>query len=734
MRLAFPFVEKKIAGEGNFFPFHVSSLYRDILEQEEMMKRLWIAILLLALIGPEVHAGVLYARRAGTEAPVYNLRISHIRTTVRIVGQMAVTHVDEEFFNDNNLILEGFYAFSLPEGAKVDGLWLWVDGQRRTFIVKTKAEAQRLYDSVVVGQRRDPAILESLGKNRFQLKVFPINPRSSRRVEMRYFVPLSLTSDGWVHYRYPLNLSGYQTVPVEQTSLRVDVESKLPIDAIACNFDNRPTLCRTVQFDEHRFRTDFGLEQQMYTEDFVVRYKPRGIYSTFPALLWNDPEVTMGDPYFMCWHPVDNGSGGGLPRDLVFILDASGSMDENRRVMVQDAVIGVLRQLTPQDRFRIVIFSSNALAWPNTADRMTFATAENIDAGVDYILRMYLTGGLTNYEQAFISGYSAVFRPDADHRMLFLTDGVPNTGQTSYDGLLEVIRTHDTSGVTLNPVIVFSPKIDLLYDLAAARGGKVTLVESGDGLQTVIERVMLDINVAGLRAPEVVYELGRSYFVYPRAFPAIVGMQNLLTTGRLTGGLKERATLRYLGSDGRQISLSRDVDLSEWVTDMKQVAAYWAAKRIDELLEQIRLQGELPELVESVVNLSIKHQVLSPYTAFLVLETNTIDPPTEVEQLHAHIPSDVSLHPLYPNPFSATSGMSLTIPMELRDAATVRVVLVDLLGREVAVLGTSFLRPGMHTISWDGRDSAGRLVKPGVYFVRIQTGNSMRMLKLLVLA
>jgi len=142
-----------------------------------------LLVLTLLLLGTaSAAAGVMYARRPGTESPVYNLRISHIRTQVTIVGQLAVTHVDEEFFNDNNQTLEGFYAFQLPEGANVDGLWLWVNGQRLTFVVKTKEEAERLYDSVVVGQRKDPALLESLGKNRFQLKVCPIAPFSSRRI------------------------------------------------------------------------------------------------------------------------------------------------------------------------------------------------------------------------------------------------------------------------------------------------------------------------------------------------------------------------------------------------------------------------------------------------------------------------------------------------------------------------------------------------------------------------
>ena len=100
-------------------------------------KALFVAILMLFVVSQDCFAGILAARRPGTEFPVYNLRISRIRTTVNITGQLAVTHVDEEFHNDQSMTLEGFYAFQLPEGAKVDGLWLWVDGKRLIFVVKT---------------------------------------------------------------------------------------------------------------------------------------------------------------------------------------------------------------------------------------------------------------------------------------------------------------------------------------------------------------------------------------------------------------------------------------------------------------------------------------------------------------------------------------------------------------------------------------------------------------------
>ena len=697
------------------------------------MKQFWVLVVLLAMFAVEANAGVLYARRPGTETPVYNLRISHIRTSVRIAGQLAVTHVDEEFYNENNQILEGFYAFSLPEGAKVDGLWLWVNGQRLTFIVKTREEAQRLYDSVVVGQRRDPAILESLGKNRFQLKVFPINPHSSRRVEIQYFTTLPLTTDGWVHYRYPLNLTGYQTQPVEQTTLRIDVESKLPVEGFATNFDANPLLCRTTVFSEYSYRVEFGLEQQLYTQDFEVRYKPRDVFSVFPALVWSDPDEPTEDPYFICWHPLSTDDGIAAPRDLVFVLDASGSMDENRMKMVEDAVIGVLQQLVPNDRFRIVLFSDFAVSWPNTPAGMADATPENVTAGTQYIRQMYESGGNTNYEQAFTAGFNATFRPNAVRRMLFLTDGQPTVGNRTYDGLLNLIRTNDTVGVILNPVIVFSDKIDLLYDLASDRGGKVTLVETGTDLQTVLQRVMLELGVAGVRAPSITYEQNKTYFVYPRSFPALTSMENLYTTGRFFRGAQERAKLTYLDAENKLHSVTNDVDFGLWTTDLKQVGSFWAAHRIDELLERIKNEGSTAELILSVVNLSIKHQILTPYTAFLVLETNPVDP-TDVEGSLAALPQSIVVQSAYPNPFQSKTNSELAVPVELRERQGVRIVVTDILGREIAVLHDGELSAGKHIIRWNGKGRDGGIVRPGVYFLRV-TGNGVaHTLKLTILS
>ncbi|MDT8323366.1 MAG: VIT domain-containing protein [Bacteroidota bacterium] len=694
--------------------------------------QLLLVLALLCLGTTSAIAGVLYARRPGTEAPVYNLRISHIRTNVTIAGQLAVTHVDEEFYNDNNITLEGFYAFQLPDGASVDGLWLWVNGQRLTFVVKTKEEAERLYDSVVVGQRRDPAILESLGKNRFQLKVFPIGPFSARRIELRYFTTLPLTQNGMVHFRYPMNLQGYQTRPVETTSLRIDVESQLPVGAITTNYDDNPMICTVRREGERKFSVDFGGEEQFYSQDFELAFEQRELFSFFPALSYLDPDDEFPDPYFMTWHPVQPSEGSSTqPRDLTFVLDASGSMGSTQISTVRDAVTGILRQLRSIDRFRIVLFSHGASSFPSSPTLLP-ATEENIEAAVDYIARQYMSGGSTNYEAAFTAALSAGYRSNAVRRMLFLTDGVPTTGKQSNADLLQVIEDNDELGVGIYPVIVYSESIDLLFDIAEARGGKVTIVENGDDLATVISRIMLELDITAIRDATVTYESGQTYFVYPESFPPNPGIDRLITTGRINGTRPELVRLRYTDTDGQEKEIVHTVNYEAVRTDVKQVASYWATAHIAKLIDEYELTGN-EEVKKAIVDLSIKHQILTPYTAFLVLETNPIDPPVTVAENVRVLPQHVALQRNYPSPFSLAAHRATTIPFTLTQSAPVHIVITDVLGRVVRVLTDGDRAAGRHSVQWDGRDAFGAQVTPGVYFVRLTSHDVARSLRITVL-
>ncbi len=158
------------------------------------------------------------------------LEIDYQRVDVTIKDQVATTHVDQLFVNNNDWMLEGTYLFPLPHGAAVSELTMWVNGQPIEAKILEKEEAREIYDTIV-RQLRDPALLEYVGSNAIQANVFPIPPHEERRVEIEYSQVLP-AENGLVHYIYPQSTKLYTNAPLDSQSIRVEVTSNEPIQAI----------------------------------------------------------------------------------------------------------------------------------------------------------------------------------------------------------------------------------------------------------------------------------------------------------------------------------------------------------------------------------------------------------------------------------------------------------------------------------------------------------------------
>ncbi|MBL0176510.1 MAG: T9SS type A sorting domain-containing protein [Ignavibacteria bacterium] len=168
-------------------------------------------------------------------------------------------------------------------------------------------------------------------------------------------------------------------------------------------------------------------------------------------------------------------------------------------------------------------------------------------------------------------------------------------------------------------------------------------------------------------------------------------------------------------SDSTFRDLTRNVDFATCTSNLKDVGAYWASKRIDQLLADIKQYGETAERKDTVIDLSIAFGVLTPYTAFLVLD------PTQTRIEAAPQAVGFVLGRSYPNPLSLSRGAQVSLTLDVTHSAPVRVVITDILGRVLRVLPYSFFDQGRHIISWDGRDEAGRFVAPGTYVLRVMT-------------
>ncbi|MBC7239848.1 MAG: hypothetical protein H5T71_07100, partial [Chloroflexi bacterium] len=146
--------------------------------------------------------------------PIKSLAIKYHEVDVTIEGQIATTHIDQVFLNELPYDIEGDYIFPLPEGASISQFAMWVDGQRLEAQVLEKDEARRIYEDIV-RERRDPALLEYVGRNAFRARIFPIPARGEKRIELEYTEVLPREGD-LVRYAYPLNTEKFSTKPLER--------------------------------------------------------------------------------------------------------------------------------------------------------------------------------------------------------------------------------------------------------------------------------------------------------------------------------------------------------------------------------------------------------------------------------------------------------------------------------------------------------------------------------------
>ncbi|HEX8916953.1 MAG TPA: VIT domain-containing protein [Chloroflexota bacterium] len=672
---------------------------------------------LMLLVGTSeaLAIGRVYARLPNNAtSPIYNLRIKSLRADGTIRDQLAVTHVDQTFANDNNLRLEGFYIFKLPEGAQVHELYLWINGVRTTFAVKRLQDAIVKYTDIV-RRIQDPAILQSLGSNVFKLQIFPFDPLGTRRVEIVYSQPLTYYS-GSIQYVFPLDMTDYTSAPIEDVGISIAMRSELPITGVTTSSDAIPQAVKVTKIDDHQYTVEYGVENVTFSRDFLVRANIDRTGRSLVGLTYN-PAAPGEDPYFIVWSSVPDSlySDSVLARDLTFVADVSSSMEGDRLEQLKDALLSFIDLLTERDRFNIIAFGTSTVKFKPDLVGVTEATRDSARKFVGGLVAL----GLTNFEAALHDALTLGYNEGSHSAVVLLTDGQPTWGVTRTDSLLAMAARWNTYTTPIFPVGV-GQELDftLLQQLAARNGGIFTPVAASDSVYLTVKELYRRLFLQKLRNIAMDYGTISAIDVHPMPLPDVFAGDQLLTTGRFTAFGKATVTMSGMAG-GTPFSTQAQLTFPDTERTTFAVARYWGARKIGSLLTLISQMGEKQELVDQVIALSIKYSVLTPYTAFLVVEP-TQSSGTAVEEPGAKVPLTTELVGNFPNPFNPSTTITFSLGHEGAPQVTIRIY--DMLGRLVRTLVQDQLAPGVHQVSWDATDDAGHRVASGMYIVRMTAG------------
>ena len=319
------------------------------------------------------------------------ISVSDYTVQAHVDGPVAVVKVAQTFHNDSGAVVEGMYVFPLPAEAAVSDFQMKVDGRVLEGRLLPADEARAIYEQIV-RQQRDPALLQYLNSGLFQTNVFPIPPGETRTVQLTY-TEVVTQQDGLYRFRYPLGagLAGYAA----------SAPARLEVDLV-----HQPGL-RTI------YSPNAGVAVTRMGPDAASVVWDGDLSETngMVDLFWGVAEDRIG-VNLLSYQPVeedgyltlllapslDVASDEVVARDLILVLDVSGSMEGDKMDQARAAADYLVDHLNPGDRFNLISFSTGVRRWAN---ELAAVTPENADDAHAWIARLD-AGGSTDINRALL--------------------------------------------------------------------------------------------------------------------------------------------------------------------------------------------------------------------------------------------------------------------------------------------------------------------------------------------
>ncbi len=532
---------------------------------------------------------------------------------VNVTGRVARVTVEEWFRNTGALLNEANYLYPLPGEAVFSDFSLWQGDQELKGEPMDAAQARAIYEEIV-RRKRDPALIELAGHGLLRARVFPIGPGETRKITLRYTQLLDRVGDAW-RFRYT---AGTGAGAAASASFRMQVDS-------GARFGDPYSPTHRLSTTRSDNRIELTLAETSARGDLEL-FLPLARSLVGMSLVTSQP---IGeDGFFMLLLAPGRSETPSVRRDLVAVLDVSGSMSGDKLDQAKTALAQLLGTLRSGDRFRVVTFGSGVRRY---ATGWTDVSGDNVRAVQEWVRRLETDGG-TNIAGALAEAFA---EPPAEGRLgvvVFLTDGMATVGEKNPE------RIADQAERDRGPFRVFAFGIG--YDVNTylldrlterARGVTEYIRPGGDIEQTVASLaskiaspVLTDL---ALRADGV--EL---YDLQPHSLPDLFGGDELVVFGRYRGeGRGERSVTVIGRRGGREERFTTAARFAGEQAGADYVQQLWAAREAGALSSEIRLHGPNPEIVSELKRLALRYGILTEYTSYLVQEPNVVARPMPLQ-------------------------------------------------------------------------------------------------------
>ena len=568
---------------------------------------------------PAAHGLLLKARGEG---PPQAAPLLHTEVEIRVTGHVARAKVTQRFVNPHRDWYEGIYVFPLPENAAVDRLRIKIGERIVEGEVRERAQAKKTYAEAKAEGRR-AALVEQERPNIFTSSVANIAPGEEIRVEIEYQQTLRY-DQGRYSLRFPM-VVGPRYLPASMdpvdaarispavlrpregaeihnpVSLKVEVQAGVPLEGLRSPSHAIDTEscggapCRAVLRGPVPANKDFVL-------DWGLAPGPAPAAAAIT-------EEKDGRHYglVMVVPPALERRARPIPREAIFIIDTSGSMQGTSIVQAREALELAIRRLSAADRFNVIEFNSYAQRLYRDAQP---ATPENVDHAVRWVRGLRAQGG-TEMARALDLALDGRETPGRIRQIIFLTDGAVG----NEDQLLSMIRERLGDSRLFTVGIGSAPNSHFMSKAAQFGAGTFTYIGRIDEVKEKMDALFAKLESPMLKGVRIDWGDAEGVEAWPRQIPDLYSGEPVVV-------LFSAARL------GRELTVSGLAGDQAWQARVpvapaqggNALSVLWARERIGALMDQLRGGAAEQEIREAVVKLALEHQLVSRYTSLVAVD------------------------------------------------------------------------------------------------------------------
>ncbi|PXF60233.1 MAG: hypothetical protein C4B59_09760 [Candidatus Methanogaster sp.] len=556
--------------------------------------------------------------------------IDYLHITADVKNGYAVTSVEEKLTNSHDTATDDEFKFLIPDGAFISGFCLVIDGVEYEADVLPKKEADERFEAAV-SEGRTAGILKTKKANIFAHSL-SFAPHQSIIVRLTYEQPVKKMLG---EYEYVLSLrdiDAVHNVPELYVNITVTSVNRI-IDVKTPGFDGGDVK----YISSTKARVTYGAKA-LPDRDLTIVFITDST-SINGEMLFYETDGHGGQGYLMhVFSPsvADLGTTN-LSKEIIFVIDRSGSMSGDKIAQVKNVFTGIIADLPPDDYFNVIFFDNDVMLFRDTlmeANAQTKAEAANFVDALE-------SGGGTNINDALLTALG-MFEPDTGRVpiIVFLTDGEPTAGVTSPYVIRENVKAANEVEVSVFTIafgIEDEENYDFLRALSLANCGTAERFYPSTNAETAINTFYETI------ATPVITDMGFSY--------SDVDASDIVNTGygTLFAGSDATTLARYPAGTGSIDSSidavtrtgKREFDETFSVVSGSEnafIPKLWAYTKIRRLMDRMLIEGETNSLVSEVTELSLEFGFVTPYTSLFVEMPTTIG---ETE-LSAEMPAEAT--------------------------------------------------------------------------------------------